>query len=151
MTRAMMLCIFASALIGLIVGAAVGRNEGIYLSRSFDEMRPIFLSEATARFAAKQFKYADSAHGREAVLLQIRVLQLLERSHQDSGNEEQLGSAYVRLSMIEEAAGQKAAERAALDQARAYFKRLDPTPESTDDQMKSAVRQMDELLDRAGL
>ena len=150
MTRAMVLCILASALIGVSVGAVSGRNEGVLLSHSFDDLSTTFLSETTNHFAVRQSRHADSAHAREAVLLQIKVLQLLERSHKGAANELQLGSAYVRLSMIEEAAGDNAAEQAALQQARSYFKRLHPEREQTDDRLKGDLRKMDDFLDNLG-
>jgi len=151
MTRAMVLCIMASALIGLGVGAVSGRNDGILFSRSFDDLSTLFLSDITENFAVRQSRHADSAHAREAVLLQIKVLQLLERSHQELANEERLGAAYVRLSMIEGSAGNEVAGRAALQQARSYFKRLHPNREETDDQLKDDVRRMDDFRDRSGL
>jgi len=53
--------------------------------------------------------------------------------------------------MVEESADQKEAERAALDKAREYFRRSHTAEELTDDQMKSALVQMDEAMERARL
>ncbi len=151
MTRGMKISIVAAALIGLTLGAAFGVKQGIWLSRSFDQAEPIFLRHATGDFAAEQFKYADIAHAREAVMLQIHVLQLLKRLNNEPGDDGWIGWAYVRLAMIEESAGQKEAERAALDTAREYFSRSRPAEELTDDQMKSALIRMDEAMERARL
>jgi len=149
MTRGMKISVVAAALIGLIVGIALGVKDGLQFSRSFDEGEVFFASHATTDFAAKQFKYADAAHAREAALLQIRLLQFLRRAGHDAGDEKELGWAYVRLAMIEHLAGHKEAERTALDTAREFFGRSHPAEELTDDQMKSALLQMDELMERS--
>jgi len=148
MTRGMKVSVFAAALIGLTVGAAFGTKQGIWLSRSFDYVELMEASAASAEFAANQFKYADVAHAREAAMLQIKLLQLLQRAGHDRGDEKELGWAYVRLAMVEESADQKEAERAALDKATECFRGSHPAEELTDDQMKSALVQMDEAMER---
>jgi len=64
MTRGMKISIVAVALIGLTIGAAFGVKQGVQFSRSLDEGELMFVSYATAEFAAKQFKYADGAPAR---------------------------------------------------------------------------------------
>ena len=151
MTRAMKVGMAIAALVGL----AIGGGEGIYQTRwlggatEFVEVHSI--SSAFSDFAVQQFKYADTAHAREAVLLQISVLQRLEPIDHDFHIGAELGWAYTRLGMIEELAGQKEAARAALDQARAHFKLLQPHEELTDDQMKNTVKLMDDAWDRVRL
>jgi len=151
MTRGMKISVVTAALIGLMVGAVFGVKQGVWLSRSFDYVELMEASAASADFAAEQFKYADVAHAREAAFLQIKFLQLLRRAGHDQGDEKELGWAYVRLAMIEKSADQKEAERAALDKAREYFRGSHPAEELTDDQMKSALVQMDEAMERARL
>jgi len=150
MTRGMILAVLASVFVGLAIGSVAGRSQGIAYSHMLDQTEAIFLSEITARFSAKQFKYADNAHARDAALLEIKILRLLERSHPDAASQHQLAAAYVRLSLIEETVGQKGEEQQALDQARVYFKRIHPGEQLTDDEMKNTVRQMDESLARLG-
>lgn len=151
MTRGMRTSIVAVAAIGLALGAVFGVKKGIWLSQSFDQAEPIFLSDATADFAAEQFEYADTAHAREAVALQIHVLELLGRLGNEPGDDDWTGWAYVRLAMIEESSGQKQAERIALERAREYFRRSHPAKELTDDEMKSALVRMDEAMGSARL
>jgi hypothetical protein len=59
--------------------------------------------------------------------------------------------AYARLAMIEEAAGNKDAKRAALDRAKAWDKRLHGREQITDERLKNAVRTMDQVMDRVRL
>ncbi len=82
------------------------------------------------------------------MLLEIKILGQLERAAPDSSSEGQSGFAYTRLAMIEEAAGQAEAERRALDQAKEWFGRAHPREGLTGEQMKSALKLLDEASDR---
>jgi len=105
-------------------------------------------SSVTSEFALQQFEHADTAHARQAVLLQIRTIEQLEQVARDPGSDRQLGFAYIRLAMIEEASGQTEAERSALDQARRWFKGVHPRDELTDEQLKDALKRWDGAFGR---
>jgi len=102
----------------------------------------------TSAFALQQFESADNEHARQAVLLQIRTLEQLQQTTSDPGSDGQLGFAYTRLAMIEEASGHAEAERSALDRARLWFKRAHPRDELTDEQLKDGLKRWDGALDR---
>jgi len=95
----------------------------------------------------EQFEHADNSRARQAVQLQIKVLEQLEKADHDTSSESQFGFAYTRLAMIEEAAGQTVAERSAQDQARQCLKRSHHG-ELTDEQMRAGLKRMDAAFDR---
>ena len=110
------------------------------------------IPSVASNFASQQFQHADSAHARQAVLLEIKLLDQLQRAARDSSSESQLElaytSAYTRLAMIEESAGQTEAERRAMDEAKVQFNRNRPNREVTDEQMKNALKEWDAASDR---
>ncbi len=104
-------------------------------------------SQVTSQFAAQQFRHADSDHARSAVLLEIDILGKLERATPDRGRRGQLGYAFTRLAMIEDSANHRDAAQQALGQAKSWFKK-NSGKGLTDDQMKQALKQIDDALDR---
>jgi hypothetical protein len=84
MTRAMKVGIAIAALVGLAVGGGEGIYQTRWLGGATELVEVISISSAFSDFAVQQFKHADTAHAREAVLLQISVLQRLEPIDHDS-------------------------------------------------------------------
>lgn len=149
MTRAAKVAILVAATLGSVIGAGCGIFEANALESSQEFGEIITASSVPSDFAARQFKYADTTHARQAVLLELGILQQLDRVAHDTVQAGKLAMAYARLAMIEETAGNQDAERAALVQAKVWNnKRTRGHAEITDEQLKNAVRTMDRVMDR---
>lgn len=148
MTRAMKITFAVAAIIGLFLGTISGCYEAKEASGLMQSAEVLSIPSVVSDFARQQFEHADSVHARQAVLLEIKILEQLERAAQDSTSAGQLGLAYTRLGMIEEAAGQTDAQRKALDQARRRFRQAHSLGELTDEQLKSTLRRLDSASDR---
>jgi hypothetical protein len=133
-----------AAIIGFVLGGVCGSCRAKETSSLMQSAEVISISSIPSSFALQQFEHADTAHARQAVLLEIKILEQLQRAAPDPSAEGQFGLAYTRLAMIEQAAGQAGAERRALDQARQWFERSHPREVPTDEQMKSRLKLMDE-------
>lgn len=136
-----------SAILGLALGARLGYDRGTELSELTQSMEPIAAGSVVSEYAARQFQHADIHHACQAVQLEISVRERLRALDHDSTVDGHLGLAYVRLAMVEEAAGQKEAERLALKQARGWFRPPGPDQELSDEQLKDTLRR----IDRAGI
>ena len=145
MTRVMKVSFFLSAMLGLAAGAVFGYRQGAELGESMRSIEPIAASSAASDFAARQFHHANVEHARQAALLEISVLEQLRVATSDTPAQGRLGFAYIRLAMVEEAAGNKEAERRAMEQARAWFPPPRPGHELSDDQLKQALNRMDDF------
>lgn len=142
MTRTMKVTFFLSAILGIAVGGRLGYSQGAEVSESMRSAEPIGAGLAVSEFAARQFRYADVDHARQAVQLEISIRTQLTVVKRDAAADGQLGLAYVRLAMVEEAAGNKFAERLALKQARAWLPRR-PGQEASDEQLKDFLKRLD--------
>jgi hypothetical protein len=135
---------FLSAILGLAAGGVFGWYQGAELSESMRSIEPIGAGFAASDFAARQFHHADTEHARQAALLEISVREQLRTVAHGSVWDGGLGLAYVRLAMVEEQAGNKDAERHALQQARGWFPPPRPGQEPSDQQIKELFSRMDE-------
>ncbi len=106
-----------SAILGIAAGAGFGYFQGAQLGESMRSLEPVGAAFAVSDFAARQFHHADADHARQAALLELNVRKQLRVVEHDSRVDGGLGLAYVRLAMVEETAGNKEAERQALEQA----------------------------------
>ena len=145
--------LFASSVLGLIVGLATGVPEGKTLAVRLFALRTTAIERELAAFSAAQFQHADAEHARQAVLQEIRALEALrhrelrlsqkQRSREDFSQDHALYIAYARLAIIEEAAGAASAANAALAKAAEQRRALDPASDITPEQVKQAVRDFD--------
>jgi hypothetical protein len=152
MTRAIKITFIVAAVIGFGGGIVCGCYRAAEASSYMQSAEVVSIPSVASDFASQQFQHADSAHARQAVLLELKLLDQLHRAAHDSSSESQLGLAYtfayIRLAMIEEAAGQTEAERRAMDEAKVRFNRKRPNEEVTDEQMKNALKRFDAASDR---
>jgi hypothetical protein len=147
MTQAHKITFLAAAILGLSCGGYLARRRAVQNSDSLESMQYIAPTKVASDFARKQFMHADTDHARHAVMLQIRLLEQLELADK-SFHANDLVFAYIRLAMVEEAAGQTEAEQRALAQARARIKQThfrNTVP--TDDELENGLRQLDRALD----
>jgi len=153
MTRGVKTTFLAAAFLGLGLGGYWGYSEACEASDSLVSGQYIGPTYVAADFARVQFQHSVTEHARQAVMLQIRVLEQLEAADKDFHGSE-LGLAYTRLAMIEEAAGRPDAEKQALAQARARYERFrtqrvpSQREELTDEKMKTLLKRLDEAADR---
>jgi hypothetical protein len=133
-----------SAILGLGAGGAFGYYQGAELGESMRSIEPIGAGFAVSDFAARQFHHADLEHARQAALLEISIREQLRNVAHDSTVDGGLGLAHVRLAMVEEQAGNREAERHALEQARGWFAPLNPGQELSDERLKDFLNKMDE-------
>ena len=93
--------------------------------------------------------HADTDHARQAVMLQIQLLERLESVDKTFAGDLEVAKAYTRLAMVEEAGGRPDEEQRALAQARAHYDRVHShSKEPTDDEMKKAIKLWDGAADR---
>jgi len=143
MTRAMIVTFVMAAVLGLGVGGYLGYSGANEASNSSESFQYFLPTSVVSDFARVQFEHADTDHARQAVMLQIGLLEQLEQADK-SFHAKELAFAYARLGMIEEVAGQTEAERRALAQARARDKRdRFRSEELTDDELRNVVKRMD--------
>lgn len=147
MTKAMKIAFVATAALGLAVGAGFGYSEATDLSESRQSVEPIIARSVVSDYAARQFRNADSDHAREAVQLEISVRRRLRAATQDPSEDGHVGFAYVRLALIEDAAGNQEAGRQAMAEARTWFKPR-PGQSLSDDQLKDVLKKLDKSWDR---
>lgn len=145
MNTQLRITVVVGALAGILTGGILGaytarQNEGIV-----ESARVIAASSATAAFAAEQFRHADPEHARQAVMLQIDILQQFERLSPSSVHENNLGFAYTRLAMIDKTAGQEVASEVAFQQAKDWFQKVHPESRLTSVQMESFVRHLEKV------
>ena len=55
-----------SAMLGIAVGGGLGYPQGVELGEASRSIEPIIGSGVLSAFAAKQFRYADPDHARQA-------------------------------------------------------------------------------------
>jgi len=143
-TRVMKVSFVLSAILGVAAGAGFGYSQGAQLGESMRSLEPVGAAFAVSDFAARQFHHADVDHARQAALLEISVRKQLRVVEHDSAVDGRLGSAYVGLALVEEAVGNKEAERQALEQARVWFPPSGSGRKPSDEQLKDFLKRMDE-------
>jgi hypothetical protein len=147
-----------ASIVGLAVGIVWGCYKGKEASLFMRSAEVMSIPSITSDFAREQFEHADQAHARQAVLLEIKLLEQVERVVHEPGASDgafasegsgfQLVLAYTRLALIEETAGQTEAVRRDLDQAKVWFNRNRPDKEVTDEQLKNTLKRFDAAFDR---
>lgn len=148
MTRAVKITFLAAALLGLAFGAYSGYSGASKASDSLESGQYTTPTTIASDFARIQFMHADADHARQAVMLQIHLLEQLELADKTFHEDRELAFAYVRLAMVEEAAGQPEAEQHALAQAKAFHKRVHACCEElTDNDLKNGVKRLDQASD----
>lgn len=148
MTRAIKITFLTAAILGLVFGAYLGYSEANHMSDSLISIQYMAPTKVASDFARTQFMHADTDHARQAVMLQIQLLEQLELADK-SFHANELAFAYARLAMVEKVAGQAEAEQHALAQARARDKRDHPrSAELTDDELESFVKRLDRAFDK---
>ncbi len=138
MTRAVRITFAVAAVLGLGTGLgwgyATGRDISQLYADSLPEMAPML-----GDFAVQQVESADTDHARQALRLEISILEKIELLIDNKCCRGELALAYVRLGTVEDAAGQTQAKEAAFNQARRLFGRNG----LTDDEMRSIVKKID--------
>jgi hypothetical protein len=149
MMRAVKIAFTTAALVGLGCGGYLGLRSAVEIGDSLESIQYIAPAKLVSDFARTQFLRADTDHARQAVMLQIQLLEQLERAD-GSFHAQDLTFAYVRLAMIEKAAGRPDAERRALGQAKARDNREHiRNVEMTDDKLESDVERLDRAFDKS--
>jgi hypothetical protein len=158
MTRTIKITFAIASSIGFAVGIVCGCYKGRDASLFIQSAEVMSIPSTTSDFAREQFERADQAHAHQAVLLEIKLLEQLERVVHEPGASDghpaseraglQLVLAYTRLALIEETAGQTEAARRDLDQAKAWSNRNHPDKEVTDEQLKNTLKRFDAAFDR---
>lgn len=143
MTRAMKVTFVLSAILGIAAGGTLGYRQGAELGEMTRSAEPISAGSAVSDFAARQFRYADVEHARQAAQLQISVLEQLRVPTVDTITRGQLGLAYIRLAMVEKAAGNQEAERLALKQARMWLPTR-PGQDPSDERLEDFLKRLDQ-------
>lgn len=148
MTRAMKVTFVVAAALGLGVGSYLGYSRANETSNSLESSQYFLPTSVGSDFARVQFEHADTDHARQAVMLQIHLLEQLEQADATFRENGRLWLAYIRLAMIEEAAGRPDAEHSALTDARALYNRDHPRgQEQTYDELKAFVLRLDRAAD----
>jgi len=153
MSRSELIIGFFSSLLGLLVGLAVGVPVGNARAERLFSQRSGAVAQELAAFAATQFRYADAAHARAAVRLEIQTLSQIARlpgKYQPAPPQPALAAAYARLGMIEESAGNAPGAQAAFQRARALQGQVNRGSAPTDEQLRGLVRRQDETLAKVG-
>jgi hypothetical protein len=147
MTRGHKITFLAATILGLGCGGYLGHRSAVETSDSLMSTQYIAPTNVASDFARIQFMHADTDHARQAVMLQIQLLEQLELADK-SFQANELAFAYIRLAMVEEAAGRREAERQALARARARIGQTHSrNEERTDDQLENDVRRLDRAID----
>ena len=149
MTLAHKVTFLTAAILGIGCGGYLGYSEATQISDSLEAIQYIGPTMLVSGFARTQFMRADADHAQQAVMLQIHLLEQLERADKTFREDGTLWIAYTRLAMIEEAAGRPDAEQSALTQAKVHYGRNHPRgEEQTYDEFKNAVLRLDRALDK---
>jgi hypothetical protein len=148
MTRAFKITISAVAILGLGVGIYLGYSDAKETSSSLESTQYLAPTGMATEFARVQFMRADTDHARQAVMLEIHLLEQLEQADNTFRGDGHLWLAYVRLAMIEESSGRADAERIALDRAKAIYHRDRPLGQEVPyGELKNTVLKLDKAAD----
>ncbi len=153
MGRTTKIVLFASSVLGLLVGLATGVPAGKDLAARLFSLRTAAVEQELSAFSAMQFQHADGMHVRAAVLSEIQALEQirqLPRQYQVVPPEGELLVAYARLAIIEESCGNSAAAQSAWQQARRWQSTLHPGHEATEEEWRQFVRGHDEAFAAIG-
>jgi hypothetical protein len=149
MTLAHKVTFLTATILGLGCGGYLGYSEANQISDSLESIQYIAPTIVASGFARTQFMRADADHARQAIVLQIHLLEQLEQADKSFREDGRLWLAYTRLAMIEETADRPDAEHSALTQARVLYGRNHPGgKEQTYDELKNAVLRLDRALDK---
>jgi hypothetical protein len=148
MNRAIRNVFIVAAVLGIAAGAGWGWYSGEEIASFMDIASAQAITSTTSNFSVQQYEQADRDHARQAVMLQIALVKKLDQAMHDKTYEGQLGFAYTRLGVIEQASGQTTAARNAFNEARAWFNRTYHREGLTDEQMIKAMKGLDEADDR---
>lgn len=112
----------------LAIGIAIGLAAGAYLVKSyygvFDSLADFVAPGAYGDFVANiQYHHANPAKAEEALQNYAKFLQELDTVQPDRVKETDIGLSYGRISLIEEAAGNKQKANEYLAAAREYFRK----------------------------
>lgn len=144
MIRSLKTCLIAVAVVTFVSGVCIGSWSAIEESRLLDSVQYMAPTEVISNFARTQFLHADGDHAREAVMLQIQLLDRLQS--EDKSSTRELALAYVRLAIIEETAGKPDAEEKAMAQARELYKRIHSQTNASDDELKNVIKRRDRVF-----
>ena len=143
MTRAVKVTFVLSAILGIAVGGRLGYSQGADLGEASRSVEPIIASGVLSAFAERQSRYADPDHARQAAKLQISMLEQLRTAADDTSTRGQLGLAYVRLAVVEKAAGNQDAEHLALKQARVWLP-VRSGQDASDERLEDLLKKLDQ-------
>ena len=123
------------------------RGGGCQTGDSSESIKYVAPTRVAADFARTQFMHADTDHARQAVLLQIQLLEKLELVDK-SFHADDFAFAYTRLALIEEATGRPEAAQRALARATARYSQMYPSnKELTDDELRNEVKRLDSAIE----
>jgi hypothetical protein len=150
MTPAAKVTYVLSLLIGLAGGALFGFWTDSDLLKSYYSARLETAPMVLEDFSFMQYRHADAEHARTALLAYAGLLEQLESVHQDKLQQLKLASTYIRLARLEDTTNNLQASHDYMAKAR-YFYTASGGQNSSDSEMKSAVADADERLERLGL
>jgi len=143
MTPAAKFAYIAAALVGLFLGISLGFRKA---SSTFEVKNTLQRSMASAEFAHfsyLQYKYANPERANEALLMNAKFLEEIERLKPDKIQEHNLGAAYLRLAVQEDAAHHPEQSRAHMEKAKYWYK-IGGGRDYSEDQMKVILKKFDE-------
>ena len=86
MTRVLNGICISLAAIGIVSAGMLGNNAAVRDSDTMQSSELMSVSMVASSFARQQFEHADSDHARQAVLLQISLLEQIERVTRDDSH-----------------------------------------------------------------
>ncbi len=150
MTRVAKITYLVALVLGLAGGTLFRYRAVSDVLKFYSDARQETAPMALEDFSFMQYRRADAAHARAALLAYADLLEQLESLHQDQQRELRLANTYVRLASLEDAANNPQASRDYMAKARSSYTTSGGQNRS-DSEMKAAVANADERLERPGL
>ena len=149
MTPAAKVMYLLALIIGLSFGAVFGFwNTGLILKSYYSTRRSI-APKALYDFSIVQYRYADAEHARTALLSFAGFSEKLEAPTPYEVEQLELFNTYARLALLEDSENNARASQGYMAKAR-YWCTATGRHCPSDSEMKAAVKDRDELLQRLG-
>jgi hypothetical protein len=145
MTRAAKIVYLSALILGLLAGAFAEFHDDFPMLKHVEESRETMMPQSVTDFWYLQFKYANPADSKDALLSSAAILEEMYAANPKAGPKGEVGEIYAHLAILADDENNPVASRAYMIQARSWW--ADPKERDiSDDALKAAVEKMDDRI-----
>jgi hypothetical protein len=146
MTRAAQIISLVALLIGLSIGAFVSFRTTATGLEDLHDLWRLTTPSVLRDFSFQQYKNADPAHAKAALLTYATFLEEFQKTYPEKGQQKELAVVYTRLAMLEDAANNQEQSRTYMTKARSWYSPIVGGRTLSDSEMKFAVNKIDTFM-----